>query len=485
MQNDGTIISLQSLQELFTKSADIIFQEFTFNEQKIYFITCEAMVSQRLLYEVIIPQLQKFFENKNYTSINDADFTKLHIPGLKRETKIEDIVPLVYRGCLLLYFEGAELLYSSNIAYKPNRKPEETRMEVLVKGPRDNFIEDLATNIALIRKRLPTDSLNVEKLEVGKRSKTAIAVLYFEDIVNKEILLGIKKKIQKTDMDIIISADLLMESINNNRLFPKTDYTGRPDTVVQSLTRGRVAILVDGVSYAIITPVNLFLLLKSGEDNEYPAFFASMERLLRVSGVLIGLLLPAFWLALVSFHQNQLPLQLLATVVLSTSGLPFPRVIEMLLMLLMFELFREASLSLPTIIGGTISVVGGLIIGDAAIRAGITSPAMIVIIATSTVAAYALNNQSLLSAITLFRILFIIVTAFFGLFGFFMTAYFTLIFLSSIRVFGVPYLAMTTELSWSNIFKTLFRLNQKSYKNPPQMLNPQDVTRDNEAHNEK
>lgn len=476
MQKGEASISLASLSELFQKSADIIFQEFTFHGEKVYFITCEAMVDQRLLYEVIIPQVQKFLENSDMAA--GADFTQLHIPGLKNEIALNDIIPLVYRGYLLLYFEGAQLLYSSNIANKPNRKPEETRMEVLVKGPRDNFIEDIATNIALIRKRLPTNSLSVEKMEVGRRSKTTIAILYFEDIVDKNILLGIKEKISKVDIDIVVSSDLLMESVNKlDFLFPRTDYTGRPDSAVQSLARGRFVILADGVSYAIVTPVNLFLLLKSGEDNEYPVIFSSMERLLRVGGVLIGLLLPAFWLALITFHQNQLPLQLLATVVQSNTGLPFPTALEMLLMLLMFELFREASLSLPTIIGGTISVVGGLIIGDAAIRAGVTSPAMIVIIATSTVAAYSLSNQALLTAVTIFRIVFIIITSFFGMFGFLMCLYFLLIYLASIRVFGVPYLAMGADLSWSTIFRALFRLPAYKYTQRPDMLNPNDATR--------
>ena len=209
------------------------------------------------------------------------------------------------------------------------------------------------------------------------------------------------------------SGDLLMERVNkNSKLFPKFDYTGRPDYAVQALARGRFIIFVDGVAYAVVTPVNLFLLLKSAEDNEYPIIFSSLERLLRIFGILIGLLLPAFWLALTTYHQNQLPLQLLATVVQAKSGLPLPSSLEMLLMLLMFELFREAGLRLPSVIGGTISVVGGLIIGDAAIRAGVTSPEMIVVIAISTIASFTLVNQSLVTSVSILRVAFIFASAF-------------------------------------------------------------------------
>src|SRR5699024_4172668 len=216
-----------------------------------------------------------------------------------------------------------------------------------------------------------------------------------------------------------------MEFIDKrSKLFPRHDYTGRPDFAVQSLIRGRVFILVDGVAYGMITPVNLFLLFKTVEDNEYPTIFSSFERLLRVFGIIVGILLPAFWLALTTYHQNQLPLQLLATVVQASTGLPFPSALEMLIMLIMFELFREAGLRLPEAIGGTLSVVGGLIIGDAAIREGVTSPAMVVIIALSVISTYTLVNQSCISAVSMICIFSIIATAFFGLFGFFVSFYF-------------------------------------------------------------
>lgn len=159
----------------------------------------------------------------------------------------------------------------------------------------------------------------------------------------------------------------------NDKVFPRHDYTGRPDFALQALSRGRIVILIDGVSYAIITPANMLLLFKIGEDNDYPIVVSSLERLLRIVAILISILMPGFWLALSTFHQEQLPVLLLATIVQSRTGLPFPTVIEILLMLFMFELFREANLRLPSVISGTMSVVGGLIIGDAAIKAGVTS----------------------------------------------------------------------------------------------------------------
>ncbi|MEQ6357000.1 spore germination protein [Lysinibacillus sp. M3] len=478
MPQQEKAIDLNTLKQLFQKSADIQFQEYVFNQKKVQFITCDAMVDQQMLNEVIVRRVQYLYDNLADTSLEENITNQLHVPTLEKVNDKEQAMNFVYTGFLLLYFEEEDLLYASCIAKKPNRNPEETRMEVLVKGPRDNFIEDIRVNIALLRKRLPTNSFCVEKVELGSRSKTSVAILYFDDIVDMDILHGIKKQLAAVDTDIVFSGDVLMERINkNSKLFPKFDYTGRPDYAIQALIRGRFLMFVDGVAYAMITPVNLFLLLKSAEDNEYPIIFSSIERLLRILGILIGLLLPAFWLSLTTYHQNQLPFQLLATVVQAKTGLPLPSSLEMLIMLLMFELFREAGLRLPSVIGGTISVVGGLIIGDAAIRAGVTSPEMIVVIAISTIASFTLVNQSLVTTISLLRITFIIASAFFGLFGFFVSLYFTLLYLCNIRIYGYSYMNLATDLNWMTIKKSIFRLSPKGYTERNKALAPQDSTR--------
>lgn len=475
-------ITLSNLKQLFEKSEDIIFQELTFNETKIHIINCDAMVDQQLLYTVVLPKLENFFMQSQNGTVDYSKILQLPIPNIKPVTNKNDLITYVYNGFLLIFIEQSQQLFSCNIARKPNRNPEDTNLEALVKGPRDNFIEDISVNIALIRKRFPSNSLCVEKMEIGKRTKTAVAILYVDDIVNKDILTELKKQLAKIDTDMILSADSLMEFINRkNWILPATHYTARPDFAIQSLIRGRFLIMVDGASYAVMTPVNLFYLLKSAEDFENPIIFSSFERILRLLGVVIGATLPAFWLALTLFHQNQLPLQLLATVVIANRGLPLPALIEMLVLIILFEMFREAGLRLPTVIGGTFSVVGGLIIGDAAIRSGITSPAMVVIIAVSIVSSYTIVNQSLVTMISILRIVFILVTAVFGLFGYLMCIYIVIIYISNMRVFGVPYLNIFADFSWQSTIKTLLRTPKDQYSHRPKMLDPQDETRTNEG----
>lgn len=473
------------MQQLFQNSADVKFQQYNFEGHSIYLITCEAMTDLQLLNEVVVPRVGFLCNNLTSEKIEKQVESQLYVPDLKKVQNEQEAILLVFSGFVLLYFEEGQLLFSSNVAKKPNRSPEETRTEATIKGPRDNFIEDIAVNIALIRKRLPTNSLSVERFVLGKRSKTKVAILYFDDIADKNILEEIKQQLKKVETDAIFSGDALMERVNKNALlFPRNNYTGRPDYAVQSLVRGRFIILVDGVAYSIITPVNFFFVLKTSEDNESPFLFVSMERVLRIGSMVIGAFLPAFWLALTTYHQDQLPFQLLATVVQANVGLPLPSVLEMLLMLFMFELFREAGLRLPTVISSSIGVVGGIIIGDAAIRAGITSPAMIVIIATSTIASFTLVNQALVTTISVLRVIFILVASFLGLFGFFTSLFITLIYLANIRVFGVPYLDMAADLNWSTIGKSILRFPAKKYDKRPEMLNPQDSTRSSGKENE-
>lgn len=474
--------TISTLKELFNKSGDVLFREFPFGQSSVFFIKCESMVDEQMLYTVVIPNVEELFNSNQ--PIDENTIGKLPLPELTKITDKEEVIKSIYTGKVLFYIPENQLLYSTNIPRKPNRTPDETAMEVVVKGPRDNFIEDLSTNIALIRKRLPTNSLCVEKFTIGTRSQTQVAILYFDDIANKDILTELKKQITEIKTDIIISPSIVMEIVNKKNWFlPVTNVTARPDFAIQSLSSGRFLVMVDGSSFAAITPINFFHLIKTAEDFEYPIAFTSFERLLRIIGIVIGVALPAFWIALTLFHQNQLPLQLLATVVLMNRGLPFPAVLEMLILLIMFELLREAGMRLPTKIGGTISIVGGIIIGDAAIRSGITSPAMVVIIALSTIASFTMANQSLVTIISIARIFFIIITSFLGLFGFFICIYATVFFLATTRVYGTPYFDITADLSWDRIKKSLFRVKNDKYGERPNDLDPQDSDRMNTNNN--
>ena len=473
-QTDDFKPDVTYLRHVFETSADVFFEETFYGSPpvKVTIAACEGLVDTEQLTRLVYERLRQLIERHQERGITKEQvLTGLHLPSVKEVTKKEQAVNDIYSGKALLLLGNIEAVFSINIANRPQRKPEDTAAEVTIKGPRDNFIEDLAINTALIRKRLRTNTLAVEHYEIGTRSSTQIGLLYVDDKVNTNILKGVKEKLTGINAEGIFSGNQLMELIDKpSPVFPRYDYTGRPDAAVQALLKGRIILLVDGVSYAIITPANLFLLIKTAEDDEYNPLFASFERILRILGIFVAALLPGFWVALTTFHQDQIPLILLATVVESRRGLPLPSSLEALIMVLMFEIFREAGMRLPPGIGSTLSVLGALIIGDAAINSGLTSPAMLVVISGSIVATFTLINQSLIGAISVLRLLSILLSSLFGLFGYFFSVFFILIMLSNMRTFGTPYLEITANLSWKNVKKSLLRLPFKEKVGQPIMF---------------
>lgn len=478
------LINLNSLQTLFIDSSDVIFQTFSFGENlykhDITFITCSGLVDNNALNTMIYERFVYFFKHVMKEKITEQDVIHhLYVPEIKRIYYENEAIEKIYSGQLLVYFQKENMFFSIDISDRPQRSTEETNTEVSILGPRDNFIEDLTTNIALMRKRLRTNSLVIKKYTVGKRTQTEIAVLYVKDIANQENLKELEKRIKEIETDGVFSGRQFHELILQKpyTFFPTHHYTGRPDFATNSLLSGRFIIFIDGVTYAVILPVNFGFILKTGEDTESSYIYNSLERLIRFFGLAFAIYLPGFHIALTSFHQNQIPIVFLGTIIEASKGVPFPAPIEALITLLLFEVFREASLRLPIAIGQTLSVVGGLIIGDAAIRAGITSPLTVVVMATSAVSAYTLVNLSLHGIVAILRFFVLLLSATFGFFGFFVSIYIVLMIMANIQTFGVSYLTVPEATKVRHVLKTFLRLPEQKYKKRPGFLKTKDETK--------
>jgi len=256
-------------------------------------------------------------------------------------------------------------------------------------------------------------------------------------------------------------------------LFPLTHYTGRPDFAAECLLNGRFILIVDGNPSVIIGPVNLFLLLKSPEDASFPFLSVNMGRMLRFIGLLVTIFLPGFYIALTSFHMDQLPFPLVATISVGRMGLPMESGVEMFLIMLLMELFREAGVRLPSAIGQTLTVVGGLIIGDSAIRAGMVSPLMIVVIAVTVVAGATIVNQVMTSSVLILRFFSFVLGASLGIYGFILSIILFLIYLTDLKSFGIPYLTPLTPLNFKQALASLFKLPKGWMKRRPVYLETQ------------
>ncbi|WP_027410424.1 spore germination protein [Anoxybacteroides tepidamans] len=479
------IVTEESLRHFYSRCKDVAIITSVIQPARsasrsltVTFVYCEELCDSHQIRQVIFPLFQEMCRDYPCDTVEGIQAYKL-MPMylLGKEVRIDDMNYLLFNGDLLIYFQEADALFSVTLANPPNRSPEEPNTEVSIRGPKDGFIEEIAKNVALIRKRVKSEQLCYELFVVGRRTQTKIGLMYMKDITNPEMIDEVRQRILTLNMDSITSTNQLEELIADRRftLFPLLGYTGRADYAVNNLLNGRFLLLVDGAPTVLIGPANLTFLLNTSEDNNTAFFFVVFQRILRLLGISVSIYLPGFWICLTSFHQYELPFTLLATIVLSRQGVPLPVTLEMFLMLALFEIFKEAGMRLPLAVGQTLSVVGGLIIGQAAIDAGLAAPPTLVVAAIAVVATFTLVNQNLSGAVTVLRFIVLVFSALFGLFGFIVSLFLLLTYVVNLTSFGVPYLRPLSPPSM-DILKVLIPSGWKKFKKRPGLLSPRDDT---------
>ncbi|WP_400243781.1 spore germination protein [Niallia sp. JL1B1071] len=468
------VIQAFNFSELFKGCSDVKIKKHSFGDSKaeheLKMIYCEMLVDGKDINQIILPALE-LMANKHVSlsaPLRDSNLLNISQLNLDFDSKLVDEV---FDGKILLYLEKENSLFSLDMATFPNRNPEESSLEVTTIGARDSFTEDLHTNVALIRKRLRTNSLLYEEFVIGKRSRTKVGLLFFKDLTKTEIVNKVRKRIDNIDKEAPTQA-MLKEAISDRtlNLFPVTDTTQRPDLTVTNLLNSRFVLLMDGYPSAIVGPVGLMEVLKSAEDAYFPFYIVALQRVLRLIALGISLLIPGAWIAATSFHPEQLPAPLLATISMGRFGIPYSSAFETFLMQVMFELFREAGLRLPKAVGQTVAVVGGIMIGDAAIRAGLTSPSILVVTAVSAVASFTLVNPSLTNSVTLMKFIIMIFSSIFGFFGFFLSFFGICIYITNLKSFGVPYLEPLAPINHREIIAAMLAKPTKFDDEKPSII---------------
>lgn len=465
-----------SLQALFEGSADVIIQTCKYGEQEgsqVVIAYADGLVRSSDIGQFVLPELNRIYvEHGSFAEPIEWLSGILPIQELK-DRSIDSLSETLFQGELLLLFLETGIMGFISIADKPTRQPNESSTEISVKGPRDGFVEDIVVNIALVRKRLRTQSLQVESLTLGRRSRTRIGLLYFRDIMNPALLDEMRKRLKNIDVDNIMSIGQLEEMMSDSKLklLPTMDFTGRPDFAVNSLLSGRAVIIVDGLPMVLIAPAGLSMILKSPEDAHFNYTYVSFARIIRGISLFFSIFLPAIWVALMSFHQDQIPFRMMATISVSRLGLPLSSHMEMFLLLTLLEIFREAGVRLPSSIGQTLTSIGGLIIGDAAIRAGMVSPSVVVVGAITAVSGVTLVNQTLSTQVSIMRFFFFLLSAMLGMYGVILGMVLLISYMASLRSFGVPYLAPLSPLSVKELVVSFLRLPYSMMKKRPSVLN--------------
>ena len=387
------------------------------------------------------------------------------------ENDINEAYYYLASGYTCLFINNETKFIAIETKLKLDRGITESSSEPLIRGPKDSFTENNAINLGLIRKRIKDPKLRIDEIKLGRRTNSKTSIIYIDDIVNIDSVNKIKETLSKIDIDGILDTGYLRDFLEKNQksLFPKIISTERPDLSCQSLLNGTIVIMVENSPYAIIVPAILTDFFKTSEDYYQSSISSTFSRILKWIAFFITITAPAIYIACMTFNQEMIPDQLLISLATQRSQVPFPTFMEVIIFVVFFEILREADIKSPSASGASMSIVGALILGDAAVTAGIVSPFVIIVVAITSVCELVFTDMDFINAIRQWRLLFILSTIFTGLIGIVVISLILIIELASLESLEVPYLSPYSPLNIHSLkdsvllFRTDKRKERASY----------------------
>ena len=369
--------------------------------------------------------------------------------SIKQSNSFSQIADDINLGNCALFIDTLEFAFTIDAKNFKQRSVDTPTNEIVIKGPQEAFVENLRTNTSLLRRTVNNENLVIENISVGKMSKTKCGICYLKNIANSDLIAEVKFRLNNINLDSLLSSGELEQLIENDNPYsiPQILSTERPDKVTKLLYEGRIAILVNGNPYCLVVPAIFIDYLTSPEDTNLKPVFANFLKFLRLVSLFITLLLPALWIATTNFHQELIPTELLFSILSSRSSVPFPVIFEILVMEFSFELIREASIRVPSPVGVSIGIVGGLILGEAAVNANIVSPILIIIIALTGIASFAIPDFSFGFHIRTMRFIFTFLAFITGFLGIGVGLFIYITVMCGLKSFGVPYMSPYSPFS--------------------------------------
>jgi len=456
-QIPGSVEEVEAkLNETFSCCSDFIYRKISCGKDgliRILIAYINGFVDKRLLnQDVVHPIIEYLSGDHDNSRIYERLKECIVINNdIKEANDMQQAVDGIVSGEALLFINGENKALVIGVKAPQGRQVKEPDTEVSIRGAREGFVENLLTNTTLIRKRIKNPNLKLEIMQLGKQTKTDVCICYIKGIANDRIVNEVRERLKKIDNDGILDVGIIEQYISDSRLslFPTVGNSEKCDKLAGKLLEGRVAVFCDGTPNVLTIPYLFVESIQNTDDYYDHAYFATFIRLLRVMALLLSNMLPGLYVALVSFHHTVIPFKLMITLAASRQGIPFPPFVEALLMILVFELMREAGVRMPRPIGQALSIVGAIVLGEASVAAGIASNLMVIIVAITAICSFVV--PPLVRATMLLRFVFLIAANFMGFLGITLVVVVVFAHLCRLRSFGIPYMAPFSPLTSSDL----------------------------------
>ena len=452
----------EKIREILGYSQDIIMRDFQMEREDGTFVDAlvlgiDGLIDETAVREnVLTPLMSKPLDKEG--SLIERTKQRLYLKNFKLQSDLNQMIIDVLKGSAILLIDGYAQGFVLKIEGFEVRSIAEPPSEAVVKGPREGFVESIATNTALLRRRIQNPALRFESLTVGQYTKSNVTIAYIEGIADPQVIERLKARLGQIQTDSILSSGQLEQHIEDTpyTIFPTVGNTERPDKTAAMMLEGRIAILVDGDPVALIVPYLFIQGLQNQEDYSSRPYYATFVRLLRLLAFIISSTFPSFYYMAMSFHKELIPSELIVSFSEARQKVPFPLFMELVGLMLAFEIVREAGVRMPRVIGQAVSIVGALILGQVSVQAGLIGAPTIIVVAVSAISSFIITPIA--EVATLLRFLLVIVASFFGFFGILPVLLAILTHMASLTSMGVPYLAPIAPFyfkDWKDLFVRL------------------------------
>jgi spore germination protein KA len=475
--------NLDRIKAEFGKSSDVTIRNVKVCSHKAALVYIDGLVDtvsisdfliEPFMEQAFIPEQQDIFQY-----LLDKAVALGSVQSIDNWNQVYDFI---LSGNTIIFIDGCNKAISAETKGWEKRSITEPTTQLSIRGPKDAFTETLRTNTALIRRRLKSPNLWLEPMKIGSVTQTDIAIMYLKGVANDKIVNELKERLKRINIDSILDSGYIEQLIEDQTwtTFPTTFHTERPDVVSSHLLEGRIAIVVDGSPFVLTAPA-LFVQFFQAPDDYYSRFDISTGiRLLRIISFLIAIIGPATYIAATTFHQEMIPTTMAIAIAAQRENVPFPAFVEALIMEITFEILREAGLRLPRAVGQAVSIVGALVIGQAAVQAGFVSPVMVIVVSVTAIANFSTPIFAMAIAARLIRFVLMGLATMLGFYGMMLGLMFMAIHLCSLRSFGIPYMMPLAPFNLNNQQDVFVRFPLWDIKNRPQFISKGNMVRTGE-----